>query len=125
MTNKHSANGRVPAGLKTSGRRLWASVLAKFELDEHELLMLREACRTADLCDELERDLSEHGAVIDGPQGRKASPAAVELRQQRVVLARLLAALRMPQGAEGDQQASARPQRRTGMRGVHGLRGVS
>jgi hypothetical protein len=42
----------------------------------------------------------------------------VAARQQRIALARLLAALRLPAGAEGDHHASARPQRRVGVRGV-------
>lgn len=36
------------------------------------------------------------GALVTSPQGVKANPAAVEARQQRIALARLLAALRLP-----------------------------
>jgi hypothetical protein len=46
----------------------------------------------------------------------------VEARQQRIALARLLAALRLPSGEEGEQDR--RPQRRMGVRGV-GMSGVA
>jgi hypothetical protein len=41
-----------------SGRALWRAVLADYVLDEHETAILKEACRTADLCDRLEVLLS-------------------------------------------------------------------
>ncbi|MDH6460883.1 hypothetical protein M2302_001049 [Micromonospora sp. A200] len=113
-----------PIDLRDPGRRLWHAITADYDLDEHELALLVEATRTVDLLDELERRIRQDGAVINSPQGMKAHPAAVEARQQRIALARILAALRMPSGDEGDQVQGRRPQRRTGVRGVHGIRGV-
>ena len=76
---------------------MWRAITAGFELDEHELTLLREAARTVDLLDALEAEVKRAGAVVDSPQGRKANPAAVErLGQQRLTLARLLVALRIP-----------------------------
>ena len=115
---------KVPAGTRAPGRRLWKSVVGEFELDEHETALLVEAVRTVDLLDELAAEVRRDGALVDSPQGQKAHPAAVEARQQRIALARLLAALRLPSGDEGDKQASARPQRRSGARGVYGIRGA-
>ena len=57
------------------------------------------------------------GATSQGP---RVHPALVELRQQRIALARLLAALRVPTGED-----TGRAQHRTGVRGVYGIRGVS
>lgn len=113
----------APAGTGPSGRTLWRSLLTDFELDEHELALLREAVRTVDRLDQLEAAVDH--VVVDGPQGMKAHPALVEARQQRIVLARILAALRLPSGDEQE----GRPQRRSGARGVyqpqtHGLRRV-
>jgi hypothetical protein len=113
---------RAPAGAGPAGRKLWRAVVVEYELQEHELLLLREAVRTADLLDELEATLQAEGTVIDSPQGRKAHPAATEARAQRVTLARLLAALRLPAGEEGGER---RPQRRGGARGVYGIRVLS
>jgi hypothetical protein len=114
---------KPPDGLRAPGRRLWDAITGDYDLDEHELVLLREAVRTVDLCDELEMDVRRDGATIESPQGKKAHPAAVELRQQRIALARLMAALRMPAGDENDQVQGRRPQRRAGVRGTYGIRG--
>ncbi len=45
---------RPPAGTRSGGSRLWRAVLADYELDEHELAILREAVRCVDTCDELD-----------------------------------------------------------------------
>ncbi|HLM07095.1 MAG TPA: hypothetical protein VK402_18085 [Blastococcus sp.] len=47
----------------------------------------------------------------------------MEARQQRIALARLLAALRLPAGEE--EAGDRRPQRRMGVRGVYGVGGVA
>lgn len=99
--------------------------MTDYDLDQHELVVLIETVRTLDLLDRLETTIRSEGVLVDSPQGRKANPAAVEARQQRITLARLLAALRMPAGADGDEQSTARPRRRTGVRGTHRIRAVS
>ncbi len=114
---------KPPQGTKAAGRRLWREVMAVYELEQHELLLLREACRTADVLDELAARVEIEGAVTNSPQGERANPALVEARQQRIALARILAALRLPAGEEGDQASGRRPQRRSGVRGVYGIRG--
>jgi hypothetical protein len=107
---------RPPRGLKTPGRKLWNDVQARYELETHEELLLLEMCRTADTLDRLARMI----AADDG----HASWATVEARQQRIVFARLSAAMRLPAGDESDHQTGARrPQRRAGARGVY-LRSV-
>lgn len=115
----------LPKGTGTAGRALWRSVVDVFDLEEHERALLVEAVRTVDLLAELDQAIKAEGAVVDSPQGRRANPAAVEARQQRIALARLLAALRLPSGDEGDGRATARPQRRVGARGVYGIRSAS
>lgn len=92
---------------------LWRSVLADYDLDEHEMALLREAVRTVDQLDQLHDAVDQ--VVINGPQGPKAHPALVEARQQRIALARILAALRLPSGDESE----GRPQRRGAPRGVY------
>lgn len=115
---------RAPAGTRDPGRALWRSVVNVFELDEHELALLREAVRTVDLLGELDAAVRRDGPLVESPQGQRAHPAVVEARAQRIALARLLAALRLPSGEAGDEKASARPQRRAGARGVYGIRGA-
>jgi len=114
---------RAPAGLAATGRRLWRSVLDEYDLDTHEELLLREACRCADRLDALAEIAGASTAVVTNGKGDQAPhPAIVESRQQAIVLSRLLASMRLPSGeADG---ALARPQRRGAARGSYGVRGV-
>lgn len=109
-----------PEGMNEPGCRLWRSVIDSFELDEHEVTLLVQACRTVDLIDELQAAVDRDGPMIDTPRsGPKVHPATVELRQQRIVLARLLVALRVP---IGDQESPAKnaPMQRAQRRGTRG-----
>jgi hypothetical protein len=100
-------------------------VLDDYELEEHERVQLLAACRIADQLEALHAMVEADGPVVSSPQGDKAHPALVEHRAQALVLARMLAALRLPSGDESDRKGNARPQRRVGVRGVHNLRGVA
>ncbi|MBB6351865.1 hypothetical protein FHU36_008448 [Nonomuraea muscovyensis] len=117
---------KPPDDTGVSGRRLWASVVAEYELEEHELALLREMVRTVDLLDSLNDAVYADGLMVSGPGlQQRVHPAAIEARQQKIALARLAAALRLPAGEEDDTQKGARrPQRRVGARGVYGIRGV-
>lgn len=114
----------VPGDLAPAGARLWSSVVDDYELEEHEMSLLLQACRTVDVLDELAAAVERDGVLVEGPSGQRSRPAAIEARLQRIALARVLAALRLPAGADGDRQAGARPPRRVGVRGVYGVRGV-
>jgi hypothetical protein len=85
--------------------------MGPFELDGHNLEMLRQAVAVADLvarCDEL---VEAEGPVVDSPQGRKPHPALTEGRAQRALLARLVAGLGLPDGDEGgvDERRRGKP----------------
>lgn len=126
MTLKTVSAGQSPVAvtpdrLDESGRLLWASVTDAFDLDVHEQLLLLQACRTADLLDRLA--LRGEGAeltVFNAKGEQVTAPWITEHRQQSIVLARLLAALRMPSGDEEEN----RPQRRGAVRGAYGVRRV-
>ena len=112
----------TPPGTGTAGRRLWRSVLTEFELAEHEMALLARACRVADTCGALQTVVDSEGPLVTSRLGEtRAHPALVELRQQSLLLARLVVALRVP---IGDQEGAAdgRSQRR-GVRGVYGIAG--
>ncbi|GAA2796529.1 hypothetical protein [Streptomyces showdoensis] len=111
----------VPAGLTESGTRLWESVAGEFDLDVHEQLLLLQACRTADLLDRLSLEASRGRLTVKNAKGEEVTnPVITEHRQQSLVLARLLASLRMPSGEEDE-----RPQRRGAARGSYGVRRVA
>ncbi len=95
MADKES-RPRAPAGLAGSGRSLWASTTAEFELDEHELAILREACRTATAIDALQAVVDRDGVLNESSQGVRAHPALVELRAQRLCFAKLVSQLGIP-----------------------------
>jgi hypothetical protein len=103
---------------------LWRDVLGKYELEEHELALLREAVRTVDQLDALSALVDREGLVVEGPHGSKAHPAVTAAQSLRICLARILAALRLPAGDQGDASVARRPQRRTGVRGVYQLPGA-
>jgi hypothetical protein len=112
----------VYVGAGPAGQRLWRSITDAYDLDEHELALLLQACRTADTCEDLQALVDAEGLLLNG----RSHPALVELRLQRVLLARLLVALRVPLADESEQPVTAagRTQRR-GTRGVYAPRAVS
>ena len=112
-----TARPPAPKGSGPAGHKLWRSVVKQFELEEHEAVQLREACHQADLLADLQVVVDSEGAVLDDERGKRVHPAAVELRQGRITLARLLRALRLSSGEESE----GRPQRRSGARGVYQL----
>jgi len=106
----------VPAGSGTAGRRLWRAVVEDYDLAEHELVLLRQAVGVADLCELLAGVVDREGPIVAG----RAHAALVELRQQRILLARLVVALRVLMGDEDN--AGERSQYR-GVRGVYSIKG--
>ena len=96
----------APSHLGRAGRRLWRSILADFELSEHESALLLQACAVADVCADLQGRVNVEGTMTADRFGDpRPNPALVELRQQQILLTRLLVALRVPlgdqEGAEG------------------------
>lgn len=62
--------------------------------------------------------LDAEGLMSETSPGPRIHPALVELRQQRVTFARLLTALRIP---NGETVGGSRAQTRGGARGVYGI----
>jgi hypothetical protein len=111
----------IPEGFAESGRRLWVSVADVFELDVHEQLLLTQACRIADILDRLNiESLANPVTVINMKGDRVPHPSLTEMRQQSIVLSRLIASLRMPSGEQ-----EARPQRRGAARGSYSPRSLA
>ena len=126
-----SRTPRPPVGLKAAGRRLWRAVLDDWEIDTWEESLLLQACRCADRLDELATIASKSTAVVTTAKGDAVAHAAVrESRAQSIVLARLLASMRLPAGDEEDSSIPVRrstsrlvrPQRRGGARGAYAAR---
>lgn len=109
---------KLPAGLRASGRRLWAAVAESFVLNAGEFAMLEQACRTADELDRLEkavRALPELTAT--GSTGQiKPHPLLAEARAHRLLLERLVGALALP---TEDEEVGLRPGQRHGQRAIN------
>lgn len=91
-----------PRGLRAGGKRLWAAVMADFELDETAAAVLTEACRTVDLLADLRAEIAESGLKADSPQGVRVSPFVVEARMQRQLLAKLIREIGLPKELADD-----------------------
>lgn len=108
----------VPRGLAPAGKRLWAAVTDEYDLAEHELATLEQACRTRDTIAVLDDLVATDGPLAPSSQGVRVHPAISEARQQRLALARLLVTLGVP-GLDEDELPRARS-----VRGAYGMRGA-
>jgi hypothetical protein len=72
--------------------------------------LLRQAVAEADLCSDLQAVVNRDGAVLVLNGVSMPNPVLPELRQRRVLLARLLTALRVPLGSD-TAEPSGNPRR--------------
>lgn len=100
---------RPPAKFGASGRRLWRTVVERYELRPDEARLLGDACREADIIERLEEALADAPLIVKGSMGQLvASPLVSEVRQHRAVLAGLLKALKLPDPpAEAERRQTA------------------
>lgn len=87
---------RTPKGLQASGKRLWRSITAEFDLenDPDKAEILAQACRVVDQIAELDEAAAEAPLTVRGSMGQPViSPFIAEARVQRALLAQLLARL--------------------------------
>jgi hypothetical protein len=85
-------------------------VLEQFELEEYERNLLLQCAQTCDLISDLQATIEQLGVDTAGRE-------MAEIRQQRLCLARLIVAMRLPSGLAEDGKPM-RAQRR-GLRGVY------
>ena len=97
-----------PTGLESRGRELWDAAVADSEFDAAGLLLLGEACRTADIIERLSAALrsssqewvrlaEEAEMLADGAAKIQivVNPLLGEVRQQRIALRTMLAHLKL------------------------------
>lgn len=95
---------RVPSGLSDAGKKLWRDTVAVYVLRADELVILKDACREADLVSRMEADLRTSDLLIEGSMGQKVvHPLLSEVRQHRVTMAALLRGLKLPDDAGAGQ----------------------
>lgn len=108
------ADDEVPADLTGAGLALWNELHADLEFQPHERQLVVELCRTVTVCEMLSKELAVLGPVIEGQRGWRVSPILAELRQQRLVVARLVHTIGIPEPDGID-----RPRHRGSVRGVY------
>ena len=118
MASDPVASRNPPKFTRLTGEALWFAVLNRYELEQHELLILREIVRCVDDLDRLANITGRQGAVT---ASGGVHPALAEARQMRITLATLIGALRLPDEKEEDQAALRRPRRRPAVRSVDPL----
>ncbi|MEU9581066.1 hypothetical protein [Streptomyces chilikensis] len=93
-----------PEGLGPQGTCLWEEISGAYELRVDELRVLGDACREVDLIERLEDALRDAPLVVTGSMKQPvANPLVQELRQHRALVARLLAALKLPDEEEQER----------------------
>lgn len=105
-----SEKTKCPKSLSASGRALWGRLTHDYEFRPDELAVVELACATVDAIRDLEATAATDGTMIAGSQGQTVlHPAIPEARMQRLVLARLLASLQLPDSVlEPAARSSAR-----------------
>lgn len=94
-----------PADLSKAGAKLWREIVTTgaYDLRPDELRILEDACREADLIDEMEAARRDLPYMVKGSQGQDViNPIISELRQHRATLTSMLAKLKLPDDAEAD-----------------------
>lgn len=91
----------VPKDLNESGKRLWTSITADYELRNDEIEILHSACRIRDVIDELTAGLvGEPLTVLGGQRQVVIHPLIQEKRYEEQALAGLLAKLKFHDSVE-------------------------
>ena len=101
----------TPRDLDRAGRKLWREIArsGKYELRPDELRILEDACREADLIDDLATEAKDAEKIVRGSQGQDViNPLISELRQHRIALRSLLGALHLPDEDSSAGQESPR-----------------
>lgn len=109
-----------PNGLDHRGRELWDAVLEASDFDAAGLLLLGEACRTADIIERLSAALrsnsqewvrlAEEAEVLADGAARVqivVNPLLGEVRQQRIALRTMIAHLKLGKVDEATGEDSA------------------
>ena len=100
-----------PSHLKAKGRALWDGVLEVYDLGPHELAILEDACREADIVARLDTELrAAPSLIVAGSMGQDVEhPLVKEVRQHRATKAQLLSKLNLPdEDGEASRSSAAR-----------------
>lgn len=95
---------KMPSGLGTEGRKLWREIVGEFDVNEepHKRRILFDACKTADLIDQLETAMQSQPLTAKGSMGQLViHPLIAQSQSARTQLAQLLTRLNFAPPEEG------------------------
>lgn len=96
-------------GHTDAGRRFWQQINAEYDFEVHDVPVLVEAVRTIDALEDLDTAVRDNGAMVPGQRGSMVvNPAITAAGPLRQTLARLLAALKIPDSSTGYRPISRR-----------------
>lgn len=97
-----------PPGLSVRGQRMWSESVEAWSLTPAHLVLLEEACRTADRCGLLDDMIRRQMDGSGDDEGESAGITALlaEARAQQVALKGIVAELRQGQRQAGGQSGS-------------------
>jgi phage terminase small subunit len=98
-----------PPGLGPAGRRFWDEVTEQYTVDGSDRVLLAEICEALDTMAALKAVVKREGLTAESSQGIRTHPSLVELRQQRLVLARLLRLLDLPADLPAEVEGESEP----------------
>lgn len=94
-----------------AGTQLWDSVVEVFDFEDEpgKVHLLEQACRVADIIDELDAAANEGPLTVRGSMGQPViSPFISEARSQRSLLHQLLSKLGLPDSDEAQADKADR-----------------
>ncbi len=98
----------TPADFGESGARMWGEISSRWNLRPDELRILEDACREADLIDDLADAARGADKLVRGSQGQMViNPLISELRMHRATLASLTAKLALPDENNAEARSTA------------------
>lgn len=102
------ADASTPKGLAAAGSALWLRISVAYVMREDEVTVLEQAARVADVIAKLDAALVNAPLTVLGSAGQlREHPLLAEARQQRVLLARLLVQLKLPEADEVTSRRAA------------------
>ena len=97
MTGSRQQPEPTPSGLDLPGKRLWRRITGAYELRVDEMVVLEQAAKVSDTLALLEDGMKGQDLIVTGSMGQaREHPLLSEARQQRALLGRLVAQLKIP-----------------------------
>lgn len=118
MTRKKTLS--QPTGLGDAGAQLWADVTGKYTLRADELHTLEAACRAVDRVAVMELERGDAVTSFGSTGQLVVHPLIPEIRAHEAQIASLLAKLKLPDEAAGEQVSQQRSAAQSRWASAHG-----